>query len=218
MGRNHRPWRPPVLSRSDGLGWAEILRLAALAQDAFGGLSISACGSDAAQTPQFRLRPFDFAQGHARKASQVAPYRRLGRGRNFFGTAEAVPYAVAPARTPAPTTQAVVTPNLGILLTTLPGAMLRVTDSVQLGFDKPRRRRGFLSLPSRFGTKAARNVTCVTKQHRAWLNKMHNEAGAASEGTPSVGTGHACQALDGWLQPEGFDSPVLRTTVQPNWE
>ena len=35
---------------------AGILRLAALAQDAFGRLSISACGSDAAQTPQFRLR------------------------------------------------------------------------------------------------------------------------------------------------------------------
>jgi len=32
-----------------------------------------------------------------------------------------------------------------------------------------------------------------------------------------VGTGHACEALDGCLQPEGFDSPVLRMTVQPNW-
>ena len=29
-----------------------------------------------------------------------------------------------------------------------------------------------------------------------------------------MGTGHACQALDGWKQPEGFDSPILRTTVQ----
>ena len=35
-------------------------------------------------------------------------------------------------------------------------------------------------------------------------------AGAASEDTPGVGTGHACEALDGCLQPEGFDSSVLR--------
>ena len=40
-------------------------------------------------------------------------------------------------------------------------------------------------------------------------------AGVASEDTPGVGTGHAREALDGWWQPEGFDSPVLRTTVQP---
>ena len=39
-------------------------------------------------------------------------------------------------------------------------------------------------------------------------------AGEASEDTPGVGTGHACEALDGWKQPEGFDSPVLRATVQ----
>ena len=41
-------------------------------------------------------------------------------------------------------------------------------------------------------------------------------AGVASDDTPAVDTGHACEALDGCSQPEGFDSPVLRTTVQPN--
>jgi len=40
-------------------------------------------------------------------------------------------------------------------------------------------------------------------------------ASVALEDTPSVGTGHVCQPLDGWKQPEGFDSPVLLTTVQP---
>ncbi len=29
-----------------------------------------------------------------------------------------------------------------------------------------------------------------------------------------MGAGHTCQALDGWKQPEGFDSPILRATVQ----
>jgi hypothetical protein len=43
-------------------------------------------------------------------------------------------------------------------------------------------------------------------------------AGMASEDTPGVDTGHACEALDGCSQPEGFDSPVLRTTVQRNWD
>jgi hypothetical protein len=43
-------------------------------------------------------------------------------------------------------------------------------------------------------------------------------AGVASEDTPAVDTGHACEALDGCSQPEGFDSPILRTTVQPNWD
>jgi len=32
-----------------------------------------------------------------------------------------------------------------------------------------------------------------------------------------VGTGRACEALDGLSRLEGFDSPVLRTAVQPNW-
>jgi hypothetical protein len=43
-------------------------------------------------------------------------------------------------------------------------------------------------------------------------------AAMASEDTPGVNTGHACEALDGCSQPEGFDSPVLRTTVQSNWD
>jgi len=41
-------------------------------------------------------------------------------------------------------------------------------------------------------------------------------ASEALEDTSGVGTGHACQALDGCLQPEEFDSPVLHTTVRPN--
>ena len=43
------------------------------------------------------------------------------------------------------------------------------------------------------------------------MNTIYDAVGAASEDTPGVGTGHACQALDGCLQPEGFDSPILRT-------
>ena len=46
-------------------------------------------------------------------------------------------------------------------------------------------------------------------------NTILSVASAASEDTPGVGTGHACQALDGCLQPEGFDSAVLRADVQP---
>jgi len=41
-------------------------------------------------------------------------------------------------------------------------------------------------------------------------DKVGRMAGTASENTPGVGTGHACQALDGCLQPERFDSSVLR--------
>jgi hypothetical protein len=49
------------------------------------------------------------------------------------------------------------------------------------------------------------------------MRTISGVASAASEDTSSVGTGHACQALDGCMQPEGFDSSVLRTTVQPIW-
>jgi hypothetical protein len=47
-------------------------------------------------------------------------------------------------------------------------------------------------------------------------NRIASFASVASEDTPSVGTGHACEALDGWLQPEGFDSPVLLTNRPTN--
>jgi hypothetical protein len=50
------------------------------------------------------------------------------------------------------------------------------------------------------------------------VNTIHVIASAASEDTPGVGTGHACQALDGCLQPEGFDSPILRTIRPTNME
>ena len=32
-----------------------------------------------------------------------------------------------------------------------------------------------------------------------------------------MGTGRACEALDGCSQPKGFDSPALFLAVQPNW-
>lgn len=46
--------------------------------------------------------------------------------------------------------------------------------------------------------------------------RLRRIAGRAQEDTPSVGTGHAREALDGWKQPEGFDSPVLLTPRPTN--
>src|SRR5579863_153057 len=41
-------------------------------------------------------------------------------------------------------------------------------------------------------------------------HKVDTMTGAALGNTSSVGSGHAGQPLDGWLQPERFDSSVLR--------
>src|SRR5438094_1148478 len=52
---------------------------------------------------------------------------------------------------------------------------------------------------------------CGTSDTTTWLRaRLRRTLLVWVLGTP-------CEALDGCLQPEGFDSPVLHTTVQPNW-
>ena len=47
---------------------------------------------------------------------------------------------------------------------------------------------------------------------------MIRGSGQASEDALSVGTELAREATDGCMQPEGFDSSVLRLTVRPEIE
>jgi hypothetical protein len=63
-----------------------------------------------------------------------------------------------------------------------------------------------------------RNLWRASQNSATNAHTIRFVTGVASEDTLSVGTERACQALDGCLQPEEFDSPVLRTAVQPNWE